>query len=55
MDGRMFFVWIGIWAGIIILAFLSQFIFWADNPIEESVEKILEESYNIDIDFSPDY
>jgi len=51
-DSRENIIWFVIFAVIVILGYLSQFIFFPDNPIEQIAEEIVDSTLDIEIDLS---
>jgi capsular polysaccharide biosynthesis protein len=50
---RYVFIYLVVIIAVIILGFLSQFVFEPDNKYEQRVEKLMRDECDIDIDFSP--
>ena len=55
MDRDALIFWLIFFLILILLGFYSQFFYGPDNEIEQSVEKLIQHTVDIDIDFSPDY
>jgi len=55
MDGSTIAFWLITFFVIVMLGVFSQFFYGPDNAVEQSVEKMLQKTVDLDIDFSPDY
>lgn len=44
---------VGLIIGLILIGYLSKWFLWADNPVEQAIEGVIEDKTGIEIDLSP--